>query len=130
MRSKSYVINAKPIAWQRSGHNGHHFYDRQKNEKIAYGLYILKHHGDEPIFEGPLSLDVIFYMPQPRLLRNRSKSGYHDKVPDIDNLLKHLMDSITQTKVVWNDDKQVAQIYEKKIYAKTPRIEFTISEIE
>lgn len=130
MRSKSYLIDIRPIPWQRPGHNGNHFYDRQQAEKLAYGLSIARCHGDDPLFEGPLSLDVIFYMQIPKLLRNRQDTHYHWKKPDADNYIKLLLDSITQTSVVWEDDAQVACLSVKKIYDKQPRVEFTIAELE
>jgi Holliday junction resolvase RusA-like endonuclease len=132
MRSKSYLINITPKRWARPGVNysKNHFFDTQKNEKLAYGLSIIRDHNDEPLFEGPLSLDVTFFMTIPKLKRKRGLTCYHATTPDLDNLCKLLLDSITQTSVVWTDDKQVSQILAIKRYDAKPRVEFTISELK
>lgn len=129
MRSKDYIINVKPIRWARVGYSKNHFFDTQKQDKLAYGLYILNGHGDSPPFAGPLSLDVTFYMQIPKLKSKRAKSIYHHFTPDADNLTKFLMDSITQVGTIWEDDKQVSILIAKKIYDPKPRVEFTIREL-
>jgi len=131
LRSKTYVIDCNPIPWQRAGINSQaaRFFDRQKQDKIAFGLYILSQHGNSPLFEGPLLVEATFYMPIPK---TGFKKGtlWHCKKADADNFLKFLFDSITNTEAVWNDDCQVSKIITSKIYDKHPRTIFTISELE
>lgn len=129
MRSKEYIIDIRPIPWQRVGHNGNHFYDKQHQEKLAYGLSIARIHGNDPKFQGPLQLDMIFYMPIPKLTRNRTQGIYHYSTPDKDNLIKMLFDSITQTNIVWNDDRQCAIGSWQALYDKKPRVYFKITEL-
>lgn len=129
MRSKEYTINIRPIPWSRAGHNGNHFYDKQHQEKLAYGLCIAQQHGNDPIFTGPLQIEMIFYIPIPKLKRNRTDGNYHYSVPDADNFCKFLMDAITQTQVVWHDDKQCSLGSWAKLYDKNPRVYFKITEL-
>lgn len=129
MRSKEYVVNIRPIPWQRAGHYQGRYYNTQMKEQLAYGLSIMRTHGDDPKFEGPLCLDMIFYMPLPKLLRNRKDRYWHDTIPDKDNLIKHIKDSITKTGVVWTDDKQCAKGSWEAIYDKNPRVYFKITEL-
>lgn len=131
MRMKSYLIETTPMSWSRAGHNGRYFYDKQRHEKTVYGLWINKCHGDEPMFTGPLELDVTFFMPIPLLNKNRYETIYHHIVPDLDNCCKFLMDAINNLDgKVWHDDKQVSVLKAKKIYDKVPRVEFTITELQ
>jgi len=129
MRSKEYIINIKPIPWARPGKSPTHFYDKQSAQKLAYGLTISRIHGDEPKFQGPLCVDMIFYMTTPKLIRNRKDTPWHCTVPDKDNLIKHVFDSISQTGVVWNDDRQVAKGSWQAVYDKNPRVYFKITEL-
>jgi len=129
MYSKTYVIPMRPIRWMHPGKNGKNYYDQQGKEKTAVGLYILKEHGKDRPFQGPLKITCTFYMETPKLLRNRHPSGFHCSAPDVTNLTKFLEDAIGRTGVVWTDDRQVAWQENKKIYDKNPRIEITIEEL-
>ena len=130
MRSKEYTINIRPIAWKRPGKNQSHYYDTQTAEKLAYGLSISRIHGNEPKFEGPLCVEMVFYFPIPKLSRNRQATQYHWTVPDKDNIIKHIFDSISQTGIVWHDDRQVAKGSWEALYSKEPRVYLKISELE
>jgi Holliday junction resolvase RusA-like endonuclease len=132
MRSIIYTIPRKPIAWQRPvtiRYTGA-VYDPQVTEKNTIGLYILRDHKNQPMFQGPLHLEATFYLPIPKLNRNRETSIYHSKRPDCDNFLKLVMDSITKTNIVWKDDNQVAKITAQKLYDKNPRTVLIITELE
>lgn len=49
------------------------------------------------------------------------------KKPDIDNIVKLVMDSLNG--VAWEDDKQVCTLEVRKLYSKTPRLEICICEM-
>lgn len=129
MISKTYTIPLNPIPWKRSGLNGSMFFDKQKNEKVAVGLYLIKDHGSMPKFEGPLKLSVTFFMKQNKSVKERTKGPYCYKTPDLDNLVKFLCDSINDTDTIWQDDKQVADLQVQKIYDGNPRTVLIISEL-
>lgn len=129
MRSKEYTINIRPVAWKRAGHANGHYYDTQTHEKLAYGLSIARTHGSDPKFNGPLSLDMVFYMPYPKTKRKELHNHFHWTTPDKDNLIKHIKDAITQTGIVWHDDRQCAQGSWLAIYDKIPRVYFKITEL-
>ena len=76
---------------------------------------------DGTLHSGPLKLTVRFYF-------RGDKSKPHTKVPDLDNLLKALMDAING--VAWADDKQVTDIIASKHYADADGIVFNIEEID
>jgi Holliday junction resolvase RusA-like endonuclease len=128
MKEKSYLIPVKPIAWKRAGISGSKFYDQQVADKINYGLYLNRCHGSAPLFTGPIELDVTFYMWIPK--KGREADTYHHTTPDLDNLVKLLLDAIVDTKAIVSDDRIISVICAKKIYGKNPRTEFTIRELE
>lgn len=126
MRKKHYSIPISPIAWQRAGLNGKRFYDNQSHDKISIGLVLRQQHNQEPLFKGPLRLDVVFYVKRPEC-KKKDTSPWHITTPDYDNFLKFLGDTLN--KVIWDDDRYVCAGSWLCIYDDTPRTEFRISEL-
>lgn len=82
-------------------------------------------------------LFATFYMPRPKKhfrtgkYANVLKDGvpeYHTNTPDLDNLLKMIMDIIGKKRFII-DDNQICRIQAEKIYSKQPRTEIIIEEI-
>lgn len=71
---------------------------------------------------GPVFLKVEFLMPRPRAHVRRDGSvrpsapGWHTTRPDIDNLLKAVLDALT-TIGLWADDAAITEIIAQKRYA-------------
>jgi Holliday junction resolvase RusA-like endonuclease len=128
-RSKEYSIPIKPIPWTRAGLNDKRFFDRQVQEKLAYGLYIAKQHGNDPIYDGPLEVAITFHMKQNILVKNRPAHGFHCNRPDLDNLIKLVLDSINGIGSVWHDDAQVSRLICEKVFNKQPKLIITIKEL-
>lgn len=127
MRSKQYCIKVTPIAWKRAGRNGNRYFDFQAREKLTLGICLNNQQGSDPLFSQAIHMDIVFYMPIPRLLKDREKLPYHTKTPDADNLCKLLFDALKG--VVIQDDKLIFSYSVKKMYDKDPRTEFTITEV-
>ena len=109
---------------------------------------------DGPFYDGPISVDVTFYMKAPLNIskkptpKARAKTWdvfkqfiaeklWHFKLPDIDNLVKALFDSISNAGynkvdkkgIVWTDDSIVCDLRARKKYSPNPRIELEIKEL-
>ena len=67
------------------------------------------------LFEGALSVDVRFAFVAAK--SNKAKKGYKSTRPDIDKLLRAVLDGCTG--VVWKDDAQVAHVCATKTYEET-----------
>ena len=128
MRTQHYLIPQKPIPWKRAGKNGTRVYDTQVNEKIAFGLYLLKCHGSSPIFSTPIELDVTFFMPTAQQ-KIKQLQKYHSGTPDLSNLIKFLEDAIVDTQAIIVDDRIISSITARKVYSDKPRTEFIIREL-
>ena len=86
--------------------------------------------GVESALKGDISLNVTFYMPRPkkhyrtgkyaRLLKKDSPF-WHSTKPDIDNLVKFVMDALQG--MLWSDDCKIVRLETSKIYSKKPRTE-------
>jgi len=128
VRSKTYVIGVKPIAWQRAARNGSRYYDAQAKDKLAFGLHLINQHDDEPLFDKAIHLDMTFYMNIPKAKQDKLKSIYHVGPVDLDNLCKFLLDAIKGVLII--DDRIICSITMKKVYDWLPRTELTITEVE
>jgi len=83
--------------------------------KESLAAYCSQNRPSDPI-EGPIRLDVSFFLPRPKNMKSRMDCEPHIKKPDSDNLLKAVMDSMND--IFWNDDSQVCDVRVRKFYAE------------
>jgi Holliday junction resolvase RusA-like endonuclease len=70
-----------------------------------------------PPITGPVRLRVDFYLPRPKGMKDTGEQNIpHVKKPDADNLLKAVMDAMTEAGV-WEDDALVFNPDPAKYYA-------------
>lgn len=110
-------------------------YDPSSKDKEDFLLIIQKERPHEPI-KGAIMLEVSFYSARPKshyktgknagLLREDAPVMNAHK-PDIDNLLKFIMDAMNG--VFYKDDGQIVTIIVNKFYSPNPRTEIGISEL-
>jgi len=90
-------------------------------------------HGYLPPLEGPLLLEVTFWMPRPKSHFGTGKRAgilkpaaprFHTVKPDTTKLLRLIEDSLTG--VVWRDDSQVATQIAQKVYGEPARCEVRV----
>jgi Holliday junction resolvase RusA-like endonuclease len=127
MRSKSYRIDIVPVPWQRVVRKDNRCYDTQTKDAVCFVLHLSQQHNDEPFFDKPIHLDITFYLPIHKLVKEREDSFYHSKTPYLDNLYKFLLDSMKD--VVIADDRVICSLSMKKVYDKEPRTELVITEV-
>lgn len=90
------------------------------------------------LIDGPIRLSAIFYISPPQYIAKAKKNQQRlideditvSKKPDLDNYIKALLDSVSDSHLIWKDDGQVAEIYAKKVYSLDPRIEFEVERID
>jgi len=133
MRSMTYVVSGNPIPLQRARYGNGRIYDKQKLCKQDYVNKLEMIHCDLSPFQGPLHLDIIFYMYVPKTSQKRAlemHGNYHHITPDLSNLLKFWEDCATMAKI-YKDDALIASVNAKKIYCNSnPRTECTIKELK
>jgi Holliday junction resolvase RusA-like endonuclease len=107
-------------------------YDSQSEEKNTIGWQLkARMKGRNPL-QGPLRLDIKFYMPIPKSASKKKKeqmaSGEikHTKTPDCDNMVKAYLDCMND--IVYIDDKQIYKLNATKLYGEYPRTEIKICE--
>ena len=79
--------------------------------------------------KGAIEIALRFYMPIPSSISNKKKQQLiyapHTKKPDIDNLVKAVLDAINYTNL-WEDDSHIYKITTFKVYNETPQCKITI----
>lgn len=143
-------IEPKPQSRPRATIRGRHAAVYEDPKMMRWRKQVtdyIKENYDGCYFDGPVILDVTFYMVAPKTISkkpsNKSKPGTiqkyqdfiselipHDKKIDLDNLEKALYDSITKSEIVWKDDSQIVQHTTRKIYSPTPRIVVEVNHYE
>ena len=74
--------------------------------------------GQAEIHEGPLSLQLRFYLARPKSLPKRVM--HHIKKPDADNLAKGVKDAMRG--ILYHDDSQIVELLIRKEYNAQPRV--------
>lgn len=127
-----YILKGKPIPLKRARFTSFpipHVYDSQKLLKAESGLELRMQHGYSKLIDGPISLDVTFFMPIPTTYSKKKKASlmgqHHFKKPDLSNMIKYLEDVCIG--IIFRDDSTIVTITAKKIYSDIPRTEFTIT---
>ena len=81
-------------------------------------------------FAGPVSVDCRFVFQFPASWSGKKKrlfDGQHKtSKPDIDNLMKHILDAMTRA-AWWEDDAQIAEVVAQKVWGESPRTEVTVT---
>lgn len=82
---------------------------------------------------GAIEIVLEFIMPIPTSISKKKqeqlKFKYHTKKPDIDNLIKAVLDAINYTNL-WEDDRCIAKIVSSKIYGEEPQCRIVIREVD
>lgn len=128
MRSKAYCIKVIPISWQRIVRSNNRFYDSQTRDRVVFGLSLGQQHNEEPLFLKPIHMDVTFYMPIPKPIKDRQPSVHHSVSPSIDCLYRFFIDAIKD--ILITDVRVICSLSMKKVYDKEPRTELVITEVE
>lgn len=133
---KQLTIDGVPVAKGRPRLGRYGTYTPKKTqeyEEYVKACWVAKYGGIQPS-EQPLEIDIVFYMPIPKSYSKKQKAEIlsgrlkHTKKPDIDNLIKSVLDALNG--LVYADDSQIIKVTAVKRYAETGSTELTIKEGE
>ena len=80
----------------------------------AYVRLVASQHAPTTPLAGPVRVRIVCVFPRPRA---RKREHWHTVKPDVDNLVKLVLDSLNG--IVYQDDKQVARLELIKVYGDT-----------
>lgn len=139
-------IEGVPVPKQRARHmrrgNFIATYDPQEKQKIAFRKALTQElfhskielEASNPRLETFFSIDLSFYLPTPVSSTNARKNAnlwhiyYHMQKPDIDNLVKFVLDCANG--ILYFDDSQIIELSAKKYYSDNPRTEIKLHIME
>lgn len=102
------------------------FFDPQHYDKISQRIELERQFGALKRFDGPVHMDLTFYMPIMRSTQYKANAPMFYK-PDLDNLIKWICDVMQS--VVYSNDCIVSELNSKKLYGDDPRTEIYIKEL-
>lgn len=73
----------------------------------------LSKHGDMPPYDGPVCIDLTFYLPRPKSTSKRITTAH--RKPDLSKIVRAVEDSLTG--IIYTDDARIIEIVAKKQYA-------------
>lgn len=116
---------------------------KQKSREAVLAALLYPYRPAKPL-RGPILLSVVAYLqapqnpPKPANRMGMSPAQwryvvaedllYRPRKPDLDNIVKHLKDVMTQMKF-WADDNQVCEIRAQKFDSRNPRWVVTVEEL-
>lgn len=119
---KTYVIPGRPGLMAKTHSNGG---CKVKDYNLIVDISLASQHGDIPLYQAPIHLEIKFCMPLPR----QSCKKIPDQSPHVidPDLLRmaQLLQSIAQG-VIYDKNASISSIALKKIYDINPRTEITI----
>lgn len=125
-----YVIPGNPVSLKRPRYSSatQRMYNSQRNQMLVMSIGLQSQHNNEPLFEGPLHIDITFYMAIPSSVNRKRHMQLHQSPtitkPDLDNLIKMCCD--LGNGILYKDDAIITSISAKKVYDINPRVEFSI----
>jgi len=130
VRTKTYVIKGLPQALVHRRTDDVIAWGTTKQVRLLTSIELQRQHDDEPLFEGPLSLDVMFFFPLPLTARSKCKARPGDQhlMPPSLFTLVHFLEAVTHG-IIYDCESTIAHVSCKKTYDPEARTEFTLTEI-
>ena len=113
------IAKRRPRFFRRGNHVG--AYNPQESEESKTMWHIAQAMKGFDVIDKPLEIEATFYLPIPESMpkckrRVLEENPAHGKKPDLDNLIKHVLDAANE--VLFVDDRQIYSIRAKKKYGE------------
>lgn len=127
----TYILSGDPVPLARPRVTKWGVYDSQSVLRKSATLDLQLQHSFGVLLNGPLQLDVTFFMPLPASWSKKKKASQeeqpHVSRPDLDNLIKWVCDIAGG--IIYADDCIISQINARKVYSLSPCTKFTLREL-
>lgn len=117
-----YILHGDPLPLVKK--NSPRVYDSLSHTKTFYAISLTTQHGDNPLLEGPLHVDVQFYFP---ILPKQSipESSLYFNPPSLSGLLAFI-EEVTHH-IIYTSKSSIASINAQKLYSKDPKTILTFT---
>jgi len=132
-----FEVIGNPIALKRHRYTKTGIsYDPSKNDKMDFLAKCLNNRPPKPL-KGAISMKLGFYFVRPKSHFGTGKNAgrlkesapmFHNKKPDLDNLVKFVVDSLNG--IFYEDDRQINNLLAYKDYDDYAHINIEITTIE
>jgi Holliday junction resolvase RusA-like endonuclease len=122
---------ARPRFYRRGNFVGTYDAKESRGYKLDIKYQVMDAH---PVkMQGPLTMTVDFMMPRPKAHYGskglkKDAPHYHEKKPDIDNLIKALLDSVSG--ILFDNDSQISVLLATKKYSEVVGIKLYIQDAQ
>jgi hypothetical protein len=129
VRSRTYILKGLPQALVHRRTDDVIAWSTTKQVRLLTSIELQRQHNDEPLFEGELTLEVMFFFPLPSTARSKCKARLGDGhlMPPSLFTLVHFLEAVTHG-IIYDCESSIAYVSCKKTYDQEARTEFTISE--
>jgi len=127
------VAKGRPKFFRRGAFVGTFTPEKTRTYEDSVISQAIQYKPDRPM-ECPLRVTLRFFFPAPASMSKKLRllaEGevlFVPKKPDIDNLIKSILDPFNA--IFWQDDKQVVVVTAEKRYSPRPRVEVLIQECQ
>ena len=125
MSTINYTVEGEPISVVTVLEtDSPQIWNTYKQLKFNYRQCIKNQHNYRQYMDGPIKLDIIFYM---KFTRNNPKKGLHESLPPIVHLFNFVDQALKG--IAYRKDCTISKVSMTKIYDKKPRTEITLSRL-
>jgi Holliday junction resolvase RusA-like endonuclease len=126
-----FTVEGTPKVQKQTQWNRKRGYDPSSLDRKQIIWQISPYAPKEPL-EGAIEMDVVFYMPMPKVSRIKTRAMINGSVypivrPDIDNMAYILTNAMKG--IYYRDDSQIVDLSLRKRYAENPRTVVKVREI-
>ena len=122
------LIPGDPVPLARPRFSSRGVWDSQKQLKLALGISLTNQMKNRSVFGVPIQVEIEFVFSIPRSSRGKEPGDWHSSRPDLDNLIKWVLD-IGNT-ILFTDDCIVSKLIASKSYGSEPKTIITITKLE
>ena len=128
MIKQKFIIKGDPIPQKRHRMGRGFSYDPSSKDKKITRIQLKSQQKKKFIHTGSVNMFITFFMKRPKSDYRSGKFSkylkkdspiYHTKKPDIDNLLKYIMDCCNG--IIYKDDSQIHYVNASKVYCDQHR---------
>ena len=130
----NFTIPGDPQGWTRTRTNNGQFFTAPETRAYQNSVRWMAKANGVQLIEGPVSVAIVAHYRVPATASRKRKASmlsgeeFPTKKPDIDNVVKNILDALNA--MAWVDDAQVVSLNVQKLWSEEPRVEVTVENLK